>query len=98
MTRKKTKSAVKIIDRRKLKAYKTVTNYCHNLLCGNYRINPDNYRRLKTYKKMIRKLASPRVGIKTKKKILKQKGGGIGALLAMAIPAITTAISSLMSK
>ncbi len=47
---------------------------------------------------MIRKLASSKVGMNKKKNILRQKGGALGALLALAIPAISGLVSSLINK
>jgi hypothetical protein len=55
-------------------------------------------RRLSPYKKQLRAITKPKTGIKHKRKVLEQKGGFIGALLGVALPLITSLISSAVSR
>lgn len=69
---------------------KTLCEICMNVLNGNLKISKKCKDKVKFYKKTLRDLASKKFKIKTKKKILVQKGGAflpilIGALLSSVI-------------
>lgn len=67
---------------------KTLCEICINTLNGNAKISPNCKKSLKSYKNPLRKLISPRVGLKTKKKILIQKGGFLPALLGAVLSGV----------
>lgn len=67
---------------------KTLCEICMNTLNGNAKISGNCKKQLKIYKNPIRKLISPRLGLKTKKKILIQKGGFLPALLGAVLSGI----------
>lgn len=51
---------------------------------------------LNQHRALLRKLTNPRTSPNVKKRLLKQQGGAIGALLAMAIPALAPLVSKLL--
>ena len=61
---------------------------CLNILRGNLSIKGKDYEKLKRQRHLIRTLADKQVAIKEKKKIVNQKGGFIGTLAAIAVPAL----------
>lgn len=74
---------------------KTLCEICMNTLNGNVKISPKCKSLLKNYKNSLRKLSSPRIGLKSKKKILIQKGGFLPVLLGTILSGI---IGSLIEK
>ena len=66
---------------------KTICNAALNCYRGEVTLNPRQRKVLKKFRKQIEKLCSKEIGLKTKRKILVQKGGAIwipllvGALL-----------------
>ena len=64
-----------------------------NTLKGNVPISESQFRVLKKKQQLIKKLSSKRGSIYSKKKLVKQSGGFIGALLGIAIPLITSLLS-----
>lgn len=63
-----------------------------NTLHGNLPLTEAQYKRIRKYKGVLRKLAGKRHSVRQQKNILKQKGGFLGALIPIAM----TAISSLL--
>ena len=55
-------------------------------------------KRLSPYKKQLKSLTRPKTTVKTKRRVLEQKGGFIGALLGVALPLITSLIGSAVSR
>lgn len=62
---------------------------CLNILRGNIPVKGKDYEKLKQQRHLIRELANKRVSIKQKKKLINQKGGFIGSLVAIALPVLT---------
>lgn len=67
---------------------KTLCEICMNVLNGNAKISNSCKNNLKNYKSPLRKLTSPRVGLKSKKKILIQKGGFLPVLLGAILSGV----------
>lgn len=67
---------------------KTLCEMCINTLNGNTKITPGYKKKLKTYKSSLRKLVSPRLGIKSKKKILIQQGGFLPTLITALLSGV----------
>jgi hypothetical protein len=61
-----------------------------NILQGKVPLKPFQTKKLQKIKKYLRLLASKKCSIKNRKKILKQKGGFLGALIPVAIAAISS--------
>ena len=59
---------------------KCICECSKNVLVGNVALSPEHKRRLKRYKRSLRKLALKKTSLATKKKIV-QSGGFLGALL-----------------
>ena len=74
-----------ILKSAKPELIKTLCEICMNIMKGNAKISPSCKNRLKSYKNPLRKLTSNRCGLKTKKKILVQKGGFLPALLGAVL-------------
>ena len=68
-----------------------------NLLAGNLKVTPSQFRKLKRHKAGLRTLVRKSVSLRQKKRTL-QKGGFLGALLAGVIPAIAGLVSNLVPK
>lgn len=58
-----------------------ISRQCQAILDGKTRLNPQVQSMLKPHKRDLKSLASPRTSIRTKRKILNQKGGFLGTLL-----------------
>jgi hypothetical protein len=54
---------------------------CLNTLNGNHKISPSVKTKLRRFKNTLRKLSCPKLSIKKKRQILKQKGGFLPVLL-----------------
>lgn len=67
---------------------KTLCEICMNILNGNCKISSKCKDSLKSYKSPLRKLISPRCSLKTKKKILIQKGGFLPSLLGAVLSGV----------
>ena len=67
-----------------------------NILQGNVKLNTKETHKLKSYRTALRKLVD-KSSLKTKKKILVQKGGFLQFLIPAAITGISSIISSLIS-
>lgn len=67
---------------------KTLCEICINTLNGNAKISNNCKNSLKNYKSPLRQLTSPRIGLKSKKKILIQKGGFLPVLLGAILSGV----------
>lgn len=75
---------------------KTICECALNTVRGNVDLSQGEKRRLKKHKQLLRKLASTRGGLKSKKKIIVQQGSG---LLPMLIaPILGSLLSSWLSN
>ena len=61
---------------------------CLNILRGNLNIKGKDYTKLKKERHLISQLANRRVTFNKKKKLINQKGGFIGTLASIAVPAL----------
>mgnify|MGYP005690896465 CR=1 FL=1 len=59
-----------------------------NVLNGNVKLKPADKRKLSKYKTQLRALGTRRLSVQKKKKILRQKGGFLGALLTPVLSAL----------
>lgn len=76
------------------RAIRCISECCLNTLKGNVKLNPSQKRKLTPHKQVIRTLASKKLPLYKKKKILIQKGGFLNVL----IPAALTVLTSLISR
>lgn len=67
----------------------------HNILKGNVRLNNHTRNKLKRYKKVLRCIACPKQSISSKRRIIKQKGGG--AILPIIIGSVLSGLVSSLS-
>lgn len=74
---------------------KTLCEISMNILNGNAKISSSYKKRLENYKTPLRKLISPRLGLKSKKKLLVQRGGFLPALLGAIL---TSVIGNLIER
>lgn len=65
-----------------------VCECCKNSLHGNIRHSERDKRRLKHYKRWIKTVMNKKVGIKSKKKILQQRGGFLPMVLGPLVSGI----------
>lgn len=69
----------------------------YNVLRGNVRLNNRTKNKLKRYKKVLRCIACPKQSISSKRRIIKQKGGGV--ILPLIIGSVLSGlVSSLGDK
>lgn len=76
---------------------KAICECAHNILRNNVPMSSSQFKKLKRHRKHLRLLANKKVSTARKKKIL-QKGGFLGGLLSVAIPAIASVISGLIKR
>ena len=76
---------------------RAVSECIKNILEGNVPVSNRHLTQMKKYKTLLRSLAKRCYPIKDKKKILKQKGGFIGALLPIAMSALGGMIPKLLA-
>ncbi len=67
---------------------KTLCEICTNTLNGNTKISPTYKKKLTSHKTSLRKLVSPRLGLKSKKKILIQQGGFLPTLITALLTGV----------
>jgi hypothetical protein len=78
---------------------KLMSQICINVMNKSLTRDPkEAVRRLAPYKKQLRALTKPKTGLAHKRKQLEQKGGFLGTLLGIAIPAITGLIAASRRK
>lgn len=78
----------------------TIFSICEcilNVMNGNIKLSEDDYKKLKPYRHTFKRLLN-KSNLKTKKKILIQKGGFLQFLLPAAITAIGSIISAIIKK
>jgi hypothetical protein len=75
---------------------------CKNSLHGNINHSEKDKRRLRQYKRWIKLVMNKKVGIKTKKRILRQKGGFLpmvlGPLLGLGGKLLSSAIGGILGN
>ena len=76
-----------------------MSQICVNVMNKSLTQNPAYaVKRLSPYKKQLRSVTRPGTTVKTKRRVLEQKGGFIGALLGVALPLITSLIGSAVNR
>lgn len=77
---------------------RAIVNCCHNILNGNIKLTKRQERKLRKYRGQMKRLVNPSTSLRAKRHMLNQRGGFIGTLLSVALPALTGVISSLINK
>ena len=77
---------------------KVISEICLNLLKGNITIPDSDLQRLRKYKQQIVLLSKRKHSIKKRKVICNQKGGFLGSLISIALPAIISSIVAATRK
>lgn len=77
---------------------KCLADCSHNILAGSVKLSPKQTARLKRLKRQVRLLASRKVPIAKKRRVLVQTGGLPLALLAPVISIAASLISQVLSK
>ena len=86
----------KLIDVADTSEIRAVSECIKNILEGNVPLSKKHLNQMKRHKLLLRSLAKRCYPVKKKKTILKQKGGFIGALIPMAISALSGMLPSLL--
>jgi hypothetical protein len=76
----------------------SVADCCRNVLDGRVPLSAQQRRKLSLHKQALRLLAQPGVGVQKKKRLLIQRGGFIGTLLAASLPIIANLLIKKFSK
>jgi len=93
---KSAKERNRLINKVNICVIKAIAEIAHNCLLGNVPLSNCNYKKLKKYKSLIRKIANRKISLSKKRKIIKiQKGGIIWNIL---IPAALSLLSSVIEK
>ena len=87
----------KLIDLAEKEQVDSLTEVVRNILRGNIALSKRQLSQLRRHRHALRSLAQKRYSINKKKSILKQKGGLIGAILPMALKALTSIFPALIS-
>jgi hypothetical protein len=74
---------------------KAIVECALNTLNGNHKLTKEEKSKLKKYKSRLRALIDPKISLKSKRKLLVQKGGFIFSLLASVLSGV---IGSLISN
>lgn len=71
---------------------------CLNVIRGNLPLDPTTFKKFRRERKVIETLSNRSVPLKTKQKIVNQKGGFIGKLALFALPLLADVASKLLKK
>ena len=88
----------KLIDAADNSEINAVSECIKNLLEGNVPLTSDHLRQMKRYKQLLRSLAKRCYPVKHKRSLLKQKGGFLGALIPLALNAVTGLLPGLLKS
>ena len=69
-----------------------------NVLKGNVKVNAKQHAQLRKYKRVLRTLINKRISVKSKKRLLSQKGGFLSALLGPAIGVIGSLLGNILQR
>lgn len=69
-----------------------------NVLNGNVNIDSETYNKLKPFNKVFTKLVDRKTNLKTKRKLIIQKGGFLQFLIPAIVSGLATIISSAISR
>lgn len=87
----------KILESCPLHVFDTISDISDNILKGNISLSAKQYKKLKPYKKIVRKLGK-KTSSKNKKQIVIQNGGALPALLLPAVTILADIISRKLIK
>ena len=87
----------KLIDLGEKQHVDTLTEVIRNILRGNVPLSKRQLSQLRRHRYTLRTLAQKRYSLNKKKSLLKQHGGFLGAILPMALKALTSFIPALIS-
>lgn len=74
----------------------TLFEICLNIIKGNITLNSNNLKKLKRHKGLIRTLSDRKVSLTHKKKLVHQKGRGIGAIIGTIASLVLPLLSKLI--
>ena len=77
---------------------KAISELCLNLLKGSIKIDESDLKKLKRYKKQIILLSEKKHSTLKRRKFCSQKGGFLGSLISIALPAVISAIIAATQK
>ena len=69
-----------------------------NVLRGNVPLTASQFKKLRPYKQVLRVLSSRRSSVGTRRKLLQQKGGFIGAILGPLLGLATSLFGGLLNR
>ena len=98
---KKLKSAKeknKLINKVNNCVIKAIAEISHNCLIGNVPLSSCNYKKLRKYKNILRKIANKKLSLESKRKIIKQKGGFLNILIPSVLALLSTVIEKKLLK
>jgi len=73
-----------------------ICDCCHNLLNGNIHLTGAQKRKLVAHKNLVRTLASVKASLSRKKRLLQQKGGQKGGVVAAVLTPLLAVAASLL--
>ncbi len=71
---------------------------CHNILSGNIPLNPSQRKQLFRHRSTLRKLGTKGLSLRSKKRILVQKGGFVSALLTPLLGVAATLLAAWIQR
>lgn len=77
---------------------RSICEIADNLLKGNVELNPQERKRLKKYKSLLRRIVDKKVPLNDKKKALIQQGGALPAILIPALTAVASLIGEVFRR
>ena len=75
-----------------------ISEIASNCLLGNIPLNNCQFKNLKKYKNILRKISNKKTALNLKKKIIIQKGGFLNILLPSVLSLLATYIGNKLSK
>ena len=84
------KLRVAVIDNATKELILALCEVIHNVLIGTVKLTPGEIKRLKPYNRLLVQITKKSTSVKTKKKLLVQKGGFLLTLLPPAIALLTS--------
>lgn len=94
-SRKRRNALIELADRGEILA---IAECIHNILRGNVRLPTACARRMRRHKNDMRMLAKKTGSIKSKKKLLKQRGGFLPAILPIAVSLLGSVLPAILKK
>ena len=76
----------------------TLFEICLNIIKGTLPLTTTQLKKLKYHRKLIRQLADRKKSFQSKKKLVSQKGGAIGAVLGKIVSLVLPLLASVLKK